>query len=98
MYAHDDQILEDGEEMDDFDQANHNPDCRLLLWPELGFITVHDPKFKSSLKRLEVLMPEKKLSVYEEMWYVNVLHQMNDKKSREIFIEVLRYPNPIKLF
>ena len=85
------------EENADVDQRlYHEPDCSILLWPDLGFITLYDPRFKNSLKKIEEhIHAQEQMRVQEYLWYVNVLHQMNDKRARECFKIVLKHFNQV---
>jgi hypothetical protein len=40
------------QEDEEIHKLHHLPDTHLLLWPELGFLTMHDLKFKQSFQRL----------------------------------------------
>jgi hypothetical protein len=68
---------------EDFEDKYHNPDTNLLLWPEIGFITVFEPKFRKSFERLDKIFSLRSdFAVSEYLFYANILHMMNDSKAR----------------
>lgn len=82
-----------GSDADEQQILHHLPDTHLLLWPELGFQTLHDLKYKQSFQKLQesINLNMGNLKVYEQFWYINILAQIDNKKAREHFNQILKY-------
>lgn len=67
------------------------PDSRLMLWPELDFLSINDSKYKQSFNRVQdQILNNPNLKVCELLWYVNNITKTDKKKGREIFKQLLK--------
>jgi hypothetical protein len=73
------------------EEFHHLPDTYLLLWPELGFLNIHDTKFKQSLSKLNehLVKNDSELTLYEKLWHINILISTDNKTARVKFGQII---------